>query len=264
MSMGTDTASPVAVVVGGAGGIGSAIVRRFAADGLRVAVGDEDVEQGERLAVELGDAVDFFPVDVLDEESIDRFAAQLGSAYGTLDHLVSLAGGSLEGEHEGLKAVTPELIHRCVDLNLKSHMLLVRALQAWLRAGRVRDRSITFVSSINAIKDYGLPVYSAAKAGLLGLAYPLATELGLEQIRVNVLLPGTVLTPRTAHLPRRLDDSRENGTALRRFSTADEIAQVAWALARVMTCVTGQAVVADCGQSMRGYPLYRTPGPDGD
>ena len=118
------------------------------------------------------------------------------------------------------------------------------------------NRSITFVSSINAIKDYGLPAYSAAKAGLLGLISPLAAELGPRQIRVNALLPGTVLTERTIKLPRRLDESRKRGTALDRFATPDEIAEVAYVIAERMTCVTGQQIVADCGQSIKGYPLF--------
>lgn len=246
----------VAVVVGGAGGIGSAIVRRFASGGASVAIGDRDAQRGGQLASELGDAVRFFQVDVLDQESIDTFAADLTGAYGCIDHLISLAGGSLEGEYRGLKVLTPEMIHGSIDVNLKSHLFLVRALLSLLGAGEEGDRSITFVSSINAIKDYGLPAYSAAKAGLLGLVYPLSTELGQGQIRVNALLPGTVVTERTAKLPRRLDDSRRNGTALGRFAAPEEIADVAWAIAEVMTCVTGQSIVADCGQSMRGYPLF--------
>jgi NAD(P)-dependent dehydrogenase (short-subunit alcohol dehydrogenase family) len=251
-----ETRPSVAVVVGGAGGIGSAVVRRFSSDGIPVAIGDQDTREGEQLACELGDGVQFFRVDVLDQESIDAFTAELAEAYGSIDHLISLAGGSLEGEYKGFKVLTPEMIHGSIDLNLKSHLFLVRALLPLLSAGPEGDRSITFVSSINAIKDYGLPAYSAAKAGLLGLVYPLATELGERQIRVNALLPGTVMTERTAHLPRRLDDSRKNGTALNRFATSEEIADVAWGIAKLMTCVTGQSIVADCGQSMRGYPLF--------
>jgi len=244
------------VVVGGAGGIGSAIARRFAAGGMAVAIGDRDAHKGSHLASKLGDMARFFQVDVLDQESIDRLAADLAGTYGFIDHLISLAGGSLEREYKGLKVLTPEMIHGSIDVNLKSHLFLVRALEPLLSAGEERDRSITFVSSINAIKDYGLPAYSAAKAGLLGLAYPLATELGARQIRVNALLPGTVMTERTAGLPRRLDDSRRNGTALGRFASPAEIADVAWAMAEHMTCVTGQSIVTDCGQSMRGYPLF--------
>ena len=246
----------VAVVVGGAGGIGSAIVRRFASGGAAVAIADRDAHRGGQLAAQLGDVARFFQVDVLDQASMDALAADLTEAYHSVDHLISLAGGSLEGEYKGLKVLAPEMIHGSIDVNLKSHLFLVKALLPLLDAVEEGDRSITFVSSINAIKDYGLPAYSAAKAGLLGMVYPLATELGARQIRVNALLPGTVMTERTAGLPRRLDDSRKNGTALRRFAAPEEIADVAWALAEHMTCVTGQSIVADCGQSMRGYPLF--------
>jgi len=252
----------VAVVVGGAGGIGSAIVRRFASHGTAVAIADRDAHNGEQLASELGDVARFFQVDVLDQGSIDALTADVTGVYGSIDHLISLAGGSLEGEYKGLKVLTPEMIHGSIDLNLKSHLFLVRALLPLLEAGEEGDRSIPFVSSINAIKDYGLPAYSSAKAGLLGLVYPLSTELGGRQIRVNALLPGTVVTERTAGLPRRLDDSRRNGTALNRFAAPEEIAAVAWAIAEVMTCVTGQSIVADCGQSMRGYPLFPSADPE--
>lgn len=254
--------SIVSLVIGGAGGIGSAIVRRFAASGAAVAIADRDVDKGQQLAAELGDAVRLFPVDILDQESIDALAADLTEAYDSIDHMISLAGGSLEDEYKGLKVLTPEMIHQTIDINLKSHLLLAMALLPLLDTGEGGDRSITFVSSINAIKDYGLPAYSAAKAGLLGMILPLATELGARQIRVNALLPGTVVTERTAGLPRRLDDSRRNGTALRRFAAPEEIADVAWAIAESMTCVTGQSIVADCGQTMRGYPLF--PSADSD
>ena len=244
-----------AVVVGGAGGIGSAIVRRFVSGGMCVALADRDAGKGRAVASALGEAARFFPVDVLDRDSLDALAGELARVHGGLDHLISLAGGSLEGEYRGLKAATPEMIHGSIDLNLKSHLLLVKTLVPLLESG-TGDRSITLISSINAIKDYGLPAYSAAKAGLLGMTYPLATELGQAQIRVNTLLPGTVETERTARLPRRLDDSRRNGTALGRFATPAEIAEVAWSIAVHMTCVTGQSIVADCGQSIRGYPLF--------
>lgn len=250
------------VVVGGAGGIGSAIVRRFLAAGHQVAIGDIDLEGGLRLTAELGEEARFVPIDVLDRRSISAFAAELARTGYTIDHLISLAGGSLEGEYKGLKVLTPEMIDGSIDLNLKSHLHLTTALLPVFGKEDGQDRSITFVSSINAIKDYGLPAYSAAKAGLLGLVYPLASELGPRQIRVNALLPGTVLTERTIKLPRRLDESRKRGTALDRFSTPDEIAGVAYAIAALMTCVTGQHIVADCGQSIKGYPLFPSATPE--
>ena len=244
------------VVVGGAGGIGSAIVRKFVETGYEVAIGDTDLEAALRLTVELGEAARFVPVDVLDRGSIATFAAELAKTGFAIDHLISLAGGSLEGEYKGLKVLTPDRIDAAISLNLTSHLHLTTALLPVFGTEDGQDRSITFVSSINAIKDYGLPAYSAAKAGLLGLVYPLAAELGPRQIRVNALLPGTVLTDRTLKLPRRLDETIKNGTALDRLSTPDEIAGVAYAIAALMTCVTGQQIVADCGQSIKGYPLF--------
>ncbi len=108
------------------------------------------------------------------------------------------------------------------------------------------------MSSINAVMDFGLPAYSAAKSGLLGLTKSLSSETGKYNIRVNSILPGTTLTQKTSVEPKAYDKYLK-GSLLGRFSTADEIAETIYCMAEKLTCITGQQIIADCGQSVKGF-----------
>jgi 3-oxoacyl-[acyl-carrier protein] reductase len=116
------------------------------------------------------------------------------------------------------------------------------------------DRSVTFTSSWNALTGAGMPAYSAAKAGLIGLMHALTGPLGADGIRVNVVAPGTVVTPRTqriwasdvGHFERLADT-----TALGRLGAPVDIARTFVALATELTHVTGQVIVVDGGQMVK-------------
>jgi NAD(P)-dependent dehydrogenase (short-subunit alcohol dehydrogenase family) len=237
------------LVIGGAGAIGSAIARKYFERGYDVVVSDVNGKAGEKLARELH-GLSFVPVDVLNADSLVAFAENLRVSFGSLTHVVSVAGGALLAEHVTVENCPIEVIGESIDLNLKSHAYLIKVLVPLLQRKRPGS-TITLISSINAIRGFGLPAYSAAKAGLLGLVVSLADELGHKGIRINAVLPGTVPTPRTLRLPkdfRRLNRS----TVLGRFATPEEIANVVFSVTELMTCVTGQAIVADCGQVIKG------------
>jgi len=241
-----------AVVIGGAGAIGSAVVRRYLNSDYEVIVGDVNREAGETLAREASSGLSFIAVDVLNADSLTAFVDDLQKQFGSITHLVSLAGGALAAEHTTIETCPTEVISNSIDLNLKSHVYLIKMAIPLLRLNE-SGATITLISSINALRGFGLPAYMAAKAGLLGLVVSLAEELGRERIRINAVLPGTVPTPRTLSLPKdfkRLEDS----TVLGRFATPAEIGEVVFALTDLMTCVTGQAIIADCGQTVRGIP----------
>ncbi len=210
-------------------------------------IGDIDQESGVRLADSYGDEGQFERVDVCDQSSIDDFAEAVGQKCTSVRHLVSLAGAALPGEFEEGLGLGAQTIKDSIALNLTSHILLTQALQPLLGEGS----SVVVVSSINAVKDYRLPAYSSAKAGLLGFIRSCATELGEKQVRINAVLPGTVATPRTLSQPKNFETLRQ-GTALGRLATPEEIAQVVYALCELMTCVTGQTIIADCGQVVKG------------
>jgi NAD(P)-dependent dehydrogenase (short-subunit alcohol dehydrogenase family) len=145
-----------------------------------------------------------------------------------------------------------------LDLNLAAHYRMLLAalprLEAMAQTGE--DVSVTFISSINAYGGFAAPAYSAAKAGLHGLAAALAPVLGPLGIRVNVVAPGTTLTPLTqaeaaaANDPDRFARAAANAP-LRRVATAADIAATVLSLALHLRHVTGQVLVADGGQTLQ-------------
>ncbi len=240
------------LVIGGAGGIGSKISQRYADAGFEVIVADIDETLGNRVVQNLAGSHAFMPLDVMKNESIAAFADALQQRFGWVSHVVSVAGRAIPGEFGGLGASTFAIIEESVRLNLESHILLTKALGPLVEQSPRDNRTFTFISSINAVKGFGLPAYSAAKAGLLGLVHSCCGELGAKNIRINAVLPGTVETPVTQKEPKNFERLKE-GTVLGRTATAGEIAEVVFALAEQMTCVTGQHIIADCGQTMKGY-----------
>jgi NAD(P)-dependent dehydrogenase (short-subunit alcohol dehydrogenase family) len=119
------------------------------------------------------------------------------------------------------------------------------------------DRSITLCSSVNALRGYGAPAYSAAKAGLIGMTHALATPLGKRGIRVNVVAPGTTRTPlveeemRRANDPSRLDRKAKE-VPLGRVAMPEDVAAAIESLADRMTYVTDEVIKVDGGQLLAG------------
>jgi len=179
----------VAVVTGGAHGIGRATVERFLAEGARVALLDVDAEAARRTADELGHvgAPLVVPCDVLDSESVAAAIDSVLESFHRIDVLASVAGGdqdppdSLEDRHWD----------EILDLNLRGPVRLIGACLSSLRETR---GSIVLVGSVNGIAAFGEPAYSSAKAGLSLLARNLAVTLGRDGVRINVVAPGTVRT----------------------------------------------------------------------
>lgn len=111
------------------------------------------------------------------------------------------------------------------------------------------NRTITFISSVNAIKSFNLPIYSAAKAGIIGFMHGIVRELGKLGIRVNVISPGTV--PTKDDLARKTDFYNyryKDMMALGKFTNQNDIADAVFSLTDIMKAVTGQNIIVDSGQ----------------
>lgn len=241
----------VVLVTGAAGAIGSATVRAFLAAGYAVAGLDLDAS----VASVAGAGYLGTVADARDEQAVAR-AVAAAEALGPLRHVVSAAGGALPGEpptQDDPLLLPLERFRESVELNLTSHFAVLRAaLPALRRAGG--DRSLVLVSSWNALTGCGMPAYSAAKAGLIGMMHALVTPLGREGIRVNVVAPGTVRTPRTERIwagDAGHWERLEASAALGRLGTPDDVARAALALAAHLTHVTGQLLVVDGGQMVK-------------
>lgn len=235
-STATDTVR-VAVVIGGASGIGAAVARALADDGCRVVVAD----------LVAGDGVT--AVDVAAEESVEALFAGVVEREGRVDVVVNSAGVSTLGLVTDLDAAE---FRRVVDVNLTGGFLVLK------HAGRVMGPggSITSLTSLNARQPgAGMSAYCAAKAGLAMLTEVAALELGPRGIRVNAISPGLVVTPLTApamDIPGIREDYVEN-TPLGRPGTPEEVAEAAVYISRAQW-LTGEVLDLNGGAHLMRYP----------
>jgi NAD(P)-dependent dehydrogenase (short-subunit alcohol dehydrogenase family) len=243
---------PSAFITGTAGDIGAAAAIAFSRAGFAVTGYDR------RPSTELDRAGLDGPVLLVegDMESPASLASALERTCdeATLVHVVGVAGGALDEEVAAEAAdrlATLEEFRASLERNLTLQYALVAAVTPYLevaaRAGATP--SVTLVSSINALACYGLPAYSAAKAGIAGLVVALADRLGRDGIRINALALGTVPTRRLRELYPQSDFDRLRGlTSLGRLGSPEQIGDTLLAIASAMTHATGQVVVADGGQ----------------
>ena len=173
-------------------GIGFAAARLFARHGARVAILDLDADGARRAAADLGEGHIGLGCDVADRESCQQAARHVIEAFGQVDALVNNAGIT---QPVKVMDITEADWHRIVDVNMTGVLLLSQAFIPHMRERR--RGSIACMSSVSAQRGGGIfggPHYSAAKAGVLGLAKAMARELGPDGIRVNSVTPGLIQT----------------------------------------------------------------------
>ena len=246
--MGGRLEGKLAIVTGGARGIGEAIVRRFVAEGAKVIVADLREELGKALEQELGEALTFIAADVTSEESWERLIVA-ADVQGGLDILVNNAGGALglhemaDEDFERHKAVT--------DLNLHSAWLGMRAaIKTMKQRG---GGSIVNISSIDGLVGMkSLASYSAAKFGVTGLTKSVALEVGKDNIRINAVHPGFIATPLMLSAPAERVAEYEKAVLpqpIARFGRPDEIAgAVVYFASDDASYCTGSSLVVDGGR----------------
>ena len=194
----------VALVSGGARGIGEGIVRRFVAEGARVAIADILDDEGQALAAELGEAATYLHLDVTNRADWDAAVAAVEAKWGRLDSLVNNAGVIV---FKRIDDLTEAEIRRLLDINL---MGVINGTQAAIPAlERSGGGSITNMSSADGISGANsLSVYCASKFAVRGFTKACALELGHRKIRVNSIHPGGIYTPMAnpTKVPRELYD----------------------------------------------------------
>ena len=233
----------VALVTGGGRGIGAATARLLAAEGARVAVSDLD----EAPAREVASAIGGFGVacDVSDRGSVEAMVGRTVSELGRLDILVTCAGIIRDNL---IFKMTDEDWDAVIDTHLKGTFLCAQAAQKQMVEQKYGK--IVFLSSTSALGNRGQANYSAAKAGLQGMARTLAIELGPFNINVNTVAPGFVETRMTRATAERMGMDYETfklGAAsqipLRRVGQPEDIASViAFLCSDESSFVSGQTI----------------------
>src|SRR5476651_1543129 len=193
----------VALITGSTSGIGAAIARRLARDGYRVALhGRRSAAEGEAMAREAG-ASSYHSTDLSDVEHAGALVRSVLEKHGRLDVLVNNAGEAARFPHADLKAATPAVWRRMLDINLIAPFVLTAEAEPALRksAESGRPASIVNIGTHAGVRPKGASIpYAVAKAGLHHATRLLALALG-PAIRVNCVAPGLVETPMGADWP---------------------------------------------------------------
>ena len=187
----------VALISGGARGMGAEHARALVAEGAKVVIGDILDDEGKALADELGDAARYVHLDVTSAEEWDAAVATAVNDFGTLNVLVNNAGIGALGK---IGAFDMAKWQNVIDVNLTGTFLGMQAsVEAMKAAG---GGSIINVSSIEGMRGAVMVhPYVASKWAVRGLSKSAALELGAHQIRVNSIHPGFIRTPMTKHFP---------------------------------------------------------------
>lgn len=243
----------VAVVTGGASGIGFGIAERFAEEGSSVALLDREAEHGQAACAQIrasGGSCEFYPVDVAAESEVMAALNQVAGRFQRVDHLVNNAGIVLV---KGIEECTAEEWDRVMDVNLKSVFLTVKHSLRWLRLSP--QPTVVNIGSVSSlVAQQRTPAYVASKGGVLLLSKALALDLAPDGIRVNCVCPGITDTPmfrfhvNSTPDPERTLRERFGRVPLRRALSPREIADAVLYLSSDQSSgVTGTSLVVDGG-----------------
>ncbi|HEY8284708.1 MAG TPA: SDR family oxidoreductase [Chloroflexota bacterium] len=243
----------VAMVTGAARGMGAAIARRLAADGLAVVLADRRREAIDALAVDIaraGGRAAALEVDLADAGQIERLEAAARATFGRLDVLVNNAGVILP---KGFMEASVEEWDRMMAVNLRAVYLLCRAALPELRRRRGTIVNIASTAGLRAQMENG--PYCVAKSGVIMLTQALAQEVRAAGVRVNCVCPGAVDTPllteyaRARGTPESIDALAASGMLV---PPEDAAATVSFLVSQGARSITGQVLVVDRGGLVAG------------
>ncbi|MDE0115206.1 MAG: SDR family NAD(P)-dependent oxidoreductase [bacterium] len=197
----------VALVTGGASGLGAGVVKTLLAKGGKAVILDLPSSAGEDMAQDMGDAVAFVPVDVTDTGDVERAVAAAARAFGRVDLLVGCAGIS-SGQRVVSRDGTPNPLdhfRQHIEVNLIGLFDVARRAVSAMSANEPNaDGERGLIVNIASIAGYegqvGQSAYGSSKAGVIGLTLPMARDLAVWGIRVMTIAPGTMDTPMLATL----------------------------------------------------------------
>lgn len=242
----------IALVTGGASGIGAATARRLAAEGARVAVADVNEDGARKVAGEIDGAA--VRMDVTDVASVRAAVAAAGEALGTIEVLVNNAGTD---RFAFFVHTDEELWDFVLRVNLRGVLAVTHAVLPGMHE-RGGGAIVNVASEAGRVGSQGSATYSAAKAGVIGFTKAIARESARYGVRSNAVAPGPIETPllgaaeaTLGDIGARLKQGMIDATVMRRSGSADEVAAaIAYLASDEASYVTGQTLNVSGGLSM--------------
>ena len=239
--------SRVALITGGAGGIGAGIAKRFVQEGGVVAICDIDEQTGAKTALEIGGKVHFFKLDIGDEEQVRKTVEDIQKQFSKIDILINNAGITND---KLMLRMTKEDWERVININLTGTFLVTKAAIRYMIKQRY-GKIVNIASVIGLIGNPGQANYAASKAGIIGLTKSAAKELAARNITVNAIAPGFINTKMTDIIPEEIKQAYLKMIPMGHFGETDDVANLALFLSSDQSSyITGQVFCLDGGMVM--------------
>ncbi len=238
----------VALVTGGAKGIGSAIVKRLINDGYKVSFTyNNSEEKATALQNELGADCKAYKLDITNSDAVKTVVDDIEKNFGEIAVLVNNAGIA---EQALFTDITDEMWRRMIDTNLSGAFYCSRAVLKYMinrKSGKIINISSIWGETGGSCEVH----YSASKAGLIGMTKALAKEVGLSGITVNSVSPGVILTDMTSHFDEDTMNALKEETPLNKIGTPEDVAcAVAFLASDDANFITGQNISVNGGMNI--------------
>ena len=240
----------VALITGGARGIGRSIALLFAQEGADIVIGDVDIQEANKTCLDieaLGKKALALQMDVTDYVKVEEAVNKILDKFAKVDILVNNAGITKDNLLLRMSETEWDAV---LSVNLKGTFNCIKAVSKAMvkqRAGKI----INIASIIGIIGNPGQANYSASKAGIIALTKTAAKELASRNINVNAVAPGFIQTEMTARLPEDLKQKMLNVIPMQKFGTPLDVANLCLFLAsEEASYITGQAIIVDGGMVM--------------
>jgi 2-hydroxycyclohexanecarboxyl-CoA dehydrogenase len=242
----------IALITGGASGIGRATVMEFARNGAHVICADINESRAAELAREAADAklsVSSVGVDLGDPKSARRCAADVIARHGRVDLLINAAGWN---DIQPFTENTPDYMDKVIAINLGGPVHLTQALLPPMIEAK-RGKIVNVSSDAGRVGSGGETVYAAAKGGVIAFTKSLAREVARYAINVNCICPGPTDTPMLATRPEKLREAFVKAIPFRRFAKPEEIADAVLFFSSARSdYITGQVLSVSGGLTFAG------------
>lgn len=210
----------IAIITGGADGIGKAGVEKFISEGAIVYIWDMNVEKGKALSETLGNNCHFMHIDTRNSDQIQAAAAGIFEKHGAIDILVNNAGITRDAS---MKKMTSEQWQEVIDVNLTGVFNCTKGISPFMLQNGY-GRIINTSSVVALYGNFGQSNYVAAKSGLIGLTKVWAREFGRKGITVNAVAPGFIMTDMVKKMPEDVLKSMEAKVPLGHLGGTEDIA----------------------------------------